>query len=61
MNDETRLKLLVRELFDTYLDYTEIHGEDNHEVHPIHISCSRAMMAQPLSDLIAELKELSHK
>jgi hypothetical protein len=61
MSDVDRLKVLVKEFFDGYLDYTETKGEDDHTVHPIQITCCRAMMSKHLSDLLAEMKELSHK
>ena len=58
---ERTLEMVVKEFFDDFLDYTEVHGYDEHVVHPISISCCRAMMTQPLAKLLAEMRELSHK
>ncbi len=54
--DEMNLKDLVRE-FLTYLDYTEIKGMDDHEVKPIHISCCRVLMLEPLGMLLQRLRD----
>lgn len=45
---------LVRELFK-FLDYTE--ESDNGRIfHPIQISCCRALMLEPLGEVLKELK-----
>lgn len=45
---------LVRELFK-FLDYTE--ESDNGRIfHPIEISCCRALMSEPLGEVLKELK-----
>ena len=54
------LRNLVKEFFDEYLDYEEVHGFDEHVVKPIGISCCRAMMVKPLGELLMKMRKLSH-
>jgi hypothetical protein len=52
------LKQLVKSFFEDYLDYQE--ETDNGRVfNPVHISCTRAMMIEPLAKLLMRMKELS--
>ena len=45
---------LVRELFE-FLDYTE-ESDSGTIFHPIRISCCRALMLEPLGEVLKELK-----
>jgi len=53
---DSNLKQLVQKLFTEYLDYTE-ESESGREFHPVHVSCSRAMMTKPCSELLQEIKK----
>lgn len=50
---------LVKEFF-TYLDYCEIKGMDDHEVHPITIGCGRVLMMEPLDMVLKSLRKKSN-
>ena len=56
MDDE--LKIAVRELFEKYLNYAE-ESDSGRLFKPIQISCSRALMTEPLNDLIEKIRKLS--
>jgi len=56
--EQTELQALVKSFFEDYLNYQE--ESDNGRVfNPIHISCTRAMMIEPLAELLVRMKELS--
>jgi hypothetical protein len=55
MNSNQHLKQLVKQLFDM-LDTTE-ESENGRVFHPIQISCCRAMMIEPLGQLLDEIKQ----
>jgi hypothetical protein len=55
---QDELKLLVRSLFEDYLDVQE-ESDSGNMFHPIYISCCRAMKLKPLGELLNRLKELS--
>lgn len=64
LNEEELTKLIelkekVKSFFDDYLDYTEIQGPEEKINHPIHVSCSRAVMIPKLSKLLDDMKRLS--
>ena len=59
MTDNERLKECVKEFFVNYLDYTE-ESDGGRLFNPIHISCCRALMTEPLGKLLAEMKTLSN-
>jgi len=60
MSSNNELKLLVKELFDDYLDLVE-ETDSGRQFNPIYISCVRAMKSQPLSKLLKRMRELSHE
>jgi len=52
------LQTLVKSFFEDYLNYQE--ESDNGRVfNPIHVSCTRAMMIEPLAKLLMRMRELS--
>jgi len=55
MSSNDHLKQLVKKLFDM-LDTTE-ESENGRLFHPIKISCCRAMMIEPLDQLLDEIKQ----
>ena len=52
------LKQLVKSFFEDYLDYQE-ESDSGRVFNPIHVSCTRAMMIEPLAKLLMRMKELS--
>ena len=48
----------VRDFFEL-LDNTE-ESDNGYEFHPVTISCTRAMLIQPLDDVLTKMKELSY-
>ena len=60
INSNSELKLLVKSLFDDYLDVVEVSDLGN-EFHPIHISCARVMKLEPLGKLLNRMKVISHE
>jgi hypothetical protein len=48
------LRILVKNLF-YYLDYQE-ESDNGKMFHPVTISCCRALMTQPLNELLDEMK-----
>lgn len=49
---------VLKEFF-TYLDYREIKGQEDREIRPIHISCVRAMMHEPLAVVLKRMREVA--
>lgn len=56
MDDE--LKLAVKELFEKYLNHTE-ESSSGRPFRPVQISCTRALMTEPLNDLIEKIRKLA--
>jgi len=56
MDDE--LKIAVRELFEKYLNHAE-ESDSGRLYKPVQISCSRALMTEPLNILIEKIRKLS--
>jgi hypothetical protein len=56
--EQTELKTLVKSFFEDYLDYTE-ESDSGRVFNPIHISCTRVMMIEPLAKLLMRMRELS--
>ncbi len=54
--DNASVEELVKELF-SYLDYTEIRGQEDREVRPISVSCGRVLMQEPLSYVLKTLRQ----
>ena len=52
------LKQLVKSLFEDYLNHQE-ETDEGRVFNPVHISCTRAMMIEPLAKLLMRMKELS--
>ena len=57
MRDE-ELRVCVKEFFDKYLNRTE-ESDSGKMFNPIVVSCSRALMTEPLNNLLARMAELS--
>jgi NTP pyrophosphatase (non-canonical NTP hydrolase) len=57
MRDE-ELRVCVKEFFDKYLNRTE-ESDGGKMFNPIVVSCSRALMTEPLNNLLARMAELS--
>ena len=58
MSEAEELKQLVKSFFEDYLDYQE-ESDSGRVFNPIHISCTRVMMVEPLAKLLMRMKELS--
>lgn len=58
MTEAEELQILVKSLFEDYLDYQE-ESDSGRMFNPIHISCARAMKVEPLDKLLMRMKELS--
>jgi len=57
--DELReLQILVKSFFEDYLNYQE-ESDSGRVFNPIHVSCTRVMMIEPLAKLLMRMKELS--
>jgi hypothetical protein len=56
--EQTELQALVKSFFEDYLNYEE-ESDSGRVFNPIHISCTRAMMIEPLAELLMRMKELS--
>jgi len=57
--DELReLQTLVKSFFEDYLNYEE-ESDSGRVFNPIHVSCTRAMMIEPLAKLLMRMRELS--
>jgi len=52
------LKTLVKSFFEDYLDYQE-ESDSGRVFNPIHVSCTRVMMVEPLAKLLIRMRELS--
>jgi len=59
-NEERALELqgLVKEFFEKYLNRVE-ESDSGKEFNPITISCCRALMLEPLNNLLNKMAELS--
>ena len=59
-DDEKALELqgLVKEFFEKYLNRVE-ESDSGKMFHPVVVSCCRAMMTEPLNNLLARMAELS--
>ena len=55
---DAELQVCVKEFFDKYLNRTE-ESDGGKMFNPIVVSCCRAMMTEPLNDLLAKMSELS--
>jgi len=56
--EQTELQTLVKSFFEDYLNYQE-ESDSGRVFNPIHVSCTRAMMIEPLAKLLMRMKELS--
>jgi hypothetical protein len=56
--DPTELEACVKEFFEKYLNRTE-ESDGGKIFHPITISCCRALMLQPLNELLDKMAKLS--
>jgi hypothetical protein len=54
----TELESCVKEFFDKYLDHRE-ESESGKIFAPIEISCCRALMTEPLGELLKKMRILS--
>jgi hypothetical protein len=52
------LYTLVKSFFEDYLDYQE-ESDSGRVFNPIHVSCTRVMMTEPLAKLLMRMRELS--
>ena len=52
------LKTLVKSFFEDYLNYQE-ESDSGRVFNPIHVSCTRVMMIEPLAKLLIRMRELS--
>jgi hypothetical protein len=58
MTDEQELKEAVKEFFNRYLNRVE--DSDSGKVfHPVEITCCRALMVQPLCQILERMRVLS--
>jgi hypothetical protein len=55
---QAELQTLVKSFFEDYLNYQE-ESDSGRVFNPIHISCTRVMMIEPLDKLLKRMKELS--
>jgi hypothetical protein len=55
---DIELRVCVKEFFDKYLNRTE-ESDGGKVFNPIVVSCSRALMTEPLNNLLARMCELS--
>ena len=55
---ETELEACVKEFFEKYLNHTE-ESDGGKMFNPIVVSCCRALMTEPLNNLLAKMSELS--
>jgi hypothetical protein len=58
MTEAEELQSLVKSFFEDYLGYQE-ESDSGRVFNPIHVSCTRAMMIEPLAKLLSRMKELS--
>ena len=56
--EQTELQALVKSFFEDYLNYQE-ESDSGRVFNPIHVSCTRAMMTEPLARLLMRMKKLS--
>jgi hypothetical protein len=56
--EKDELKQLVKSFFEDYLDYQE-ESDSGRVFNPIHVSCTRVMMIEPLAKLLMRMRELS--
>ena len=58
LEEEETLEELVKEFFDKYLNRVE-ESDEGRLFNPITVSCCRAMMVQPLGELLQKMQVLS--
>ena len=58
MNDQNELKDCVKEFFERYLNRRE-ESDSGRMFAPITVSCCRAMMLEPLNELLEKMRVLS--
>jgi len=58
LRQQAELQTLVKSFFEDYLNYQE-ESDSGRVFNPIHVSCTRAMMIEPLAKLLMRMKELS--
>jgi chromosome segregation ATPase len=56
--EQTELQTLVKSFFEDYLDVQE-ESDSGRVFNPIHVSCTRVMMTEPLAKLLVRMRELS--
>lgn len=57
-NMSEELKEAVKEFFNKYLNRVE-ESDSGYPFHPVTVSCCRALMLQPLGQLLEKMRELS--
>ena len=55
---DAELRVCVKEFFEKYLNHAE-ESDSGKMFNPIVVSCSRALMTEPLNNLLARMAELS--
>ena len=55
---DAELRMCVKEFFEKYLNRTE-ESDSGKMFNPVTVSCCRAMMTEPLSNLLDRMAELS--
>jgi hypothetical protein len=58
LRQQAELQTLVKSFFEDYLNYQE-ETDEGRVFNPIHISCTRVMMIEPLAELLKRMKALS--
>jgi hypothetical protein len=58
LKEKLELQTLVKLFFEDYLDVQE-ESDSGRVFNPIHVSCTRAMMTEPLAKLLIRMRELS--
>jgi hypothetical protein len=58
LRQQAELQTLVKSFFEDYLNYQE-ESDSGRVFNPIHISCTRVAMIEPLAELLMRMKELS--
>jgi hypothetical protein len=58
LRQQAELQTLVKSFFENYLDYQE-ESDSGRVFNPIHVSCTRVMMIEPLAKLLIRMRELS--
>ena len=57
-SNDSELQLVVREFFNKYLNYVE-ESESGRLFNPVQVGCCRAMMVEPLGQVLEKMRTLS--